>query len=355
MKKNNRARILLPLLILAAACGPAKIEVFEEIQPSETAFVIPLEGASKSGQGKFDSVDFLEAKKVPAKRISLPLRKKSTGRAWFSYEYIPTVRVITVDRASVTREWTNDLDRGSSSRPEGLTMESKDSIGFSIGSTITARIDEADAATFLYHYGGKSLSDVIDTNVRSVCQGSLSREFGALDLDNCREEKGSIFKTVNGEIVAFFKDKGITIEYFGLSEGLSYENPEIQRAIDQKFKALEDIKTARNEKLAQDERNAQTVAVAKAQADAEIERARSDQTAQQVRNDTLVAKKTAEAQAAGEIFAASEAFQFEMEWKLRELDAQARVEAAKNLPASILPSGSPLLMGLDTPKAKDSE
>jgi len=96
--------LLIIIAVLASACGPARIDEFIEVKPSETAFVIPLEGDTKA-QGKFNSEKYLIDKKVAAKRIYLPLRKVDTGRFWWQYAWVPTVKVITVDRKPITFEW----------------------------------------------------------------------------------------------------------------------------------------------------------------------------------------------------------------------------------------------------------
>ena len=49
-------KIIMSIIVavaLTGCIGPAKVDKFEEIAPNETAFVIPLEGASKKNQGKF--------------------------------------------------------------------------------------------------------------------------------------------------------------------------------------------------------------------------------------------------------------------------------------------------------------
>ena len=45
---------------------------FVEIGPNQSAFLIPLTGANKAGQGKFMSIDYLQANKVATKRIQIP-------------------------------------------------------------------------------------------------------------------------------------------------------------------------------------------------------------------------------------------------------------------------------------------
>jgi hypothetical protein len=81
---------------------PVRVDPIEEIEPNETAFVIPLELGTEN-QAKLESIDFLEKNQVAAKRIVIPQRERKIGRWGHNIEWIPTVRVVTVDRTPVTR------------------------------------------------------------------------------------------------------------------------------------------------------------------------------------------------------------------------------------------------------------
>ena len=183
-----------------------------EIAPNETAFIVSLEGDTDEGQGKFMSVEFLENAKVATKRIAIPQRTRKIGRYSWNVEWIPTIKIIKVDRTPVTREWTADPSTGTSTKNEALTVESKDSITFWTGVTITVRITEEHAATFLYNFSGKPLSEVVDENVRGYVLAILAREFGGRTLDQCRNEKSEIFDIALKETMAEFDKKGVTVD-----------------------------------------------------------------------------------------------------------------------------------------------
>lgn len=310
---------IVVIIILQAliGCGPARIEQFEQIGPSETAFVIPLEGSSEGGQMRFQSVDFLEEHKVATKRISLPLRQVSTGRAWWAYQYIPTVAVLKVNRAPVTREWTDTGSGTKSNSNEAVEVESRESIGFKVGVVATAFVREEDASLYFYNYGEKPLSDIMDQNVRGACTSILSQEFGIRSLSDCQAGKREIFELMRQEVVPQYAATGITITNVGLSEGFTYTNTDVQDRIDAKFTSLANIEVAHNNKLAQDEKNKQDIAVAAAQA-----------------------------QAARELMAAEEAMQFKNDLDIRIMLAEAKKLWNGQLPANILPENSPLLLEL---------
>lgn len=84
---------------------------FASIDTAETGFLIPLEGDGKN-QDKFASEEYLNQLKVAAKRVQIPHRWQQTGRLHSSGQWMPTVRLIKVERSPVTREWTADPSSG---------------------------------------------------------------------------------------------------------------------------------------------------------------------------------------------------------------------------------------------------
>jgi len=241
---------------------PPRVEMIRTIETNETAFLVPMEGKTKAGQAQFMSLEYLEDAKVATKRVSLPQREQKIGRFAFQIKWIPTMKVIKVDRTPVTREWTSDDKTGTSKVDQAIWVESKDSIGFAIGVNITALITEDNAATFLYYYAGKPLSNVIDENIRGLITAVLSREFGNRDLTKCKIDKKEISSVVLSEAKESFSKKGITIENLGLVGGLTYEDKEIQTAINEAYVAEMDIKKAEMQKDAQIAKNEKKVSIA---------------------------------------------------------------------------------------------
>lgn len=343
MKKSMLLLFLVPVLALSG-CGPAELEQSVEVQPDETAFMINIEDTDE--QGKFKSVAFLEEHKVAAARVILPLRKRSTGYMWSSYEWIPTARVIVVKRAPVTRQWTDA--RSDDHMTEKLHVESLDSIGFSVGATIMARVEETQAATFLYNFGGKQLEEIMDTNIRGFAQKEMANRFGQCKLEECKTVKTTIFKEVEAVVIEKFKSMGVTIDYFGAAEGLTFDDQKIQDSINRQVQAEADIQTAKQEKLAQDERNKTMLAQRQAEAEAAKLAAQEDAQTQEVRNQMLIDAAKAETEAAKLKMEQKEALLLEAELYVKKAEADAKVEAAKNMKElRILPAGSGLLHGLD--------
>lgn len=237
LKKVSSIAVLFAALSFLSlpSCKPYQRPVYKEIKSNETAFVIPLEGDGAS-QVKFDSKAALEKHKVATKRIEIPTRWNKTGRHNSSGEWIPTVTVIVVDRSPITRNWQAG-ERGSSREDQAIWVESSDSVGFSMGFNCTAFIKEEDTSQFLYWYSSGSLASVMDSEIRGRVQRVAAEESAKLPLDTLRDRKNEIAQAITKDVIPFFAERGITITTVGMFGGMTYENPEIQRSIDNVFVA----------------------------------------------------------------------------------------------------------------------
>lgn len=229
---------------LTSCMKPYQEKIYVDVKSSETAFVLPLEGENKAKQGKLDSESYLEGNKVAVKRIQIPTRWHKTGR-WFlghNGKWIPTVKVIIVDRKPETKKWTG--------KQNDINVESKESISFGIGVTVTASIPEYSTAKFLYQYSGKSLETVVETDIRPYIQSVLTSEFGNLKLEECQASRAIINKNMVEKVGNHFKNYGIEIKQLGIVGGFTYESESIQQSIDSKFNSAQKVISSENEVLA---------------------------------------------------------------------------------------------------------
>src|SRR5580704_453782 len=210
------AAILGPIAIVALGLSalmfvrPYDVPEFIEVDSSESAFLIPLEGDT-ANQAALQSVEFLKEKKVAAKRVQITHRWSQTGFMPRSGQWIATVRLIKVDRRPVTREWTKSHKTGTAAKDEAISGESKDSVGFSIGIGCTANIPEDLAALYLYSYPSKSLADMMDSEIRNRVHQVIAEKAGEYDLFDLPGKKNDIMKAVRDDVMPFFKKKGIEI------------------------------------------------------------------------------------------------------------------------------------------------
>jgi regulator of protease activity HflC (stomatin/prohibitin superfamily) len=301
--------LLVGLLVAGLITGACLWRPFDrpeyvEIDTSESAFLIPLEGDTMN-QSSFQSVQYLDQKKIAAKRIQITHRWNQTGRMPSAGEWIPSVRLIKVDRRPVTREWTNSQKTGTSVRHEALAAETKDSVNFSLGVSCTARIPEDLAAVYLYAYPSKSLAEMMDSEVRARLQEAISTEAAKYDFEHLRSKKNEIMTAVKQDLIPFFKSKGIEITTVAMLGGLIFENSEIQKAIDETAKASQLKVAAEARREAQEVENRTMKLAAEGRADAARTEARGKAEADLART--------------------------EAEAKMRRLSAEAEAEALRKL------------------------
>lgn len=239
---------LITLLIVVSflfltSCRKYDTPEFVTIESDETAFVVALDG-NASDAVKFDSIDALNKAKVGCKRVQIPHRWVDTGRMYWDGDYIATIRVITVKRTPVTRQWEPTQKAGSNA----IWVESTDSVGFSTGFSVVAKIEEEDCAKFLYNYKGNSLANVIDTEVRARIQSCAAGIASRYNMDILRSKKEELIDKVRADVVPFFKNVGITITTVGQFGGFEYENDNIQKSIDDVFIAQQ-LKNVASAKL----------------------------------------------------------------------------------------------------------
>lgn len=235
-------------VLTLSACAPSINNEMVEVAPNETAFLIKLDGDTAKNQNKFSSEEFLEQNKIATRRVVIEHRVVDLCQnCTFRHNYVDMAafKLIKINRAPVTREWTASGTTGTSTKNEAFHVESSESIDFTIGANITTHISEADAAKFLYHYGGKQLEDVIDQDVRGFVSSSLSKQFGAQTLDYGRNNKVQIFAQTFQEAKAYFAAFGITIDRLGFTDGMTYSDNQIQSAINKKFEADQQVEIAK--------------------------------------------------------------------------------------------------------------
>lgn len=239
MKKTTKKIVAMTLLTgasmttLTGCVKPYNKPTFETIESNQTAFLIPLVGDT-SEQGVFESEALLAETKVATKEVQIPKRWVQKGRMYWKGEWRPSARLITVDRSPVTREWTSDLSNGTTEDDQGVTAKTKDGIKITLNVNSTAQIDEAMATKYLYYYNTNPLSQVMDTEIKTMAHSRLIEEVAKCNLNELNVEP--IVKTVREEVQEYFLGRGITITALGLSSDPVYPD-DIQKAMNEKVKA----------------------------------------------------------------------------------------------------------------------
>ena len=225
------------------------------ILPNESAFFIPDVGANKDTQAKFGSTEYLEANKIPAKRFAIPHAKFSGSGAWTDF-YVPTGRLIIVDRTPYNREWVAAHDRGTSARNESFPCQSSEGINITTEVAIATSVSEENASKFLYWFGvrppqgnrndpnvvftsvyyGKSLAEVMDSVGRGKVQSLVCHEIGARTFEKANADVNVIMDAVEKAAGTFLASRGITLDYIGWAGTFTFDK-DVQQAVNDRYTA----------------------------------------------------------------------------------------------------------------------
>lgn len=260
---------------LALAAQPRRAEAFAEttdrteaytILPNESAFWIPDVGANKDNQAQFDSEAFFQERKVALKRFVVPHQKLSGsgGASMFSGWdlYVPTGRLIIVDRTPYSREWVAAHDRGTSTRDESFPCQSREGLNITVGVSIGASVQEGNSAKYLYRFGvvtpkgnrsdpqvifasvyySRSLSEVMDDVGRKKVQTLVCEDIASRSFDRVNEEAVAIMDDVRKKAADYFAGVGITLDFIGWADTFTFD-ASVQKAVDDRYAAekLKDV------------------------------------------------------------------------------------------------------------------
>ena len=282
MKKKLRSLLVVGLAVMIMSTMTACVKPYDKpefatIEAHQTGFLVSLIASDEETEGQnkqvsFESVDALNAGKVATKEVQIPHRWVQNGRKHWIGEWKPAAKLILVDRKPVTREWASPSSKETANK--AIFAESKESVGFYVGMNCSAQIEESDAALFLYKYNNTPLETIIDTDIRSMVEKSFNEECSKYGIEDIKIEKTNIMNAVTDKVTTHFKEYGITITVLGMKEGISFENEEIQKAIDEKFSSEQQIIT---------QQNLNQVAIDKAEADAKAVIVKAESKAEAVR------------------------------------------------------------------------
>lgn len=247
-------------LIGMGGCQPYNTPKFANVEPNETAFLVPLNKGTDNQQ-QLQTMDYWKKAQVSAKRIEIPRSWVQLGRFPWEGEYVDAYALLKVSLSPVTREWTEDKETGTSTTNQGIRAETSESTSFMVRMNCSCRINEAEAAIFLSSYGGRQLETVMDTDIRAIIESAFVEEAAKYSLEKLLLSKSEIMAKVRKITEEYCASKGILLNYLGLKGDLTYVNPNIQEALDKRFQA-------RQERLSQEDINRKNLS--KAQSDVRV-------------------------------------------------------------------------------------
>lgn len=255
-KRNAVFSLMVGLLLTSTGCyKPYHVPVFQTIETSEEGFLIPLSGDEKN-QASTPTEDLLEKCLVQVKEVEIPHHWVQMGYRPENGEWRPSFRLVKVDRAPVTREWTADPNSGTSNKNEAIWVMTSDGVAFSTGWTCTARIaNKKDAVKFLFNYPSGTLKEVLDTEVRAKLQSQFGLAVTDRPMDELRIKSTPIFTKVADEVVKFFQERGISITTLGITGGYVYQDKHITETLNKVFVAQQEQQQEMAKTKAQEEAN----------------------------------------------------------------------------------------------------
>jgi hypothetical protein len=224
------------------------------ILPNESAFWIPDVGDNKASQVQLDSEQYLVQNKVATKRFQIPHVHLSGSGSFFDY-YVPSGRLIIVDRTPYSREWVAG-ERGTSKKDESFPCQSREGLNISVGVSIGASVTEINAAKFLFRFGvvtpkvdrldpkiifssvyfGRSLIDVMDDVGRKKIQTLVCHEFAARSFEDGNAQQNQIMDTVTKQAADWFTAYGVTLDFLGYADTLTFDK-DVQAAVNDRYTA----------------------------------------------------------------------------------------------------------------------
>ena len=251
------------ILVMLGASAPHAFAFFDTtdkteamtIMPNESAFWIPDIGANKDSQTSLDSEAYLREKKIALKRFIIPHAKLSnSGGNWGYDAFVPTGRLIIVDRTPYNREWVRSAERGTAAKDESFPCQTKDGLNVTAEVTIAASVTEDQSPLFLHYFGvnnpagdrstnqviftsvyyGKSLTQVMDGIGRGYVQTLVCHEIGIRDFTTANNEYIQIIDNVTKAATTFLAARGIGVDYLGWAGTWEFDK-DVQRAINDRY------------------------------------------------------------------------------------------------------------------------
>ena len=266
--KLKKAAPVLLLLLISGCRKPYEPVKLEMIEPNEVGFLISNTNVTE--QSSTAAEDFAK-NMVSSQQVKIPQIWIQTDYStlFWNGEWRDAARLIKVDTASITREWTADPNSGTSTKNEAIWVMTSDQVEFSTGWTCTAKIkSREDATKFLSNYRNGSLEIVMDQEVRAKIQATFGLAVTDLPMDALRKSATPVIKQVTDDVTKFFDERGVTITNIGITGGFVYKDPKIIAKMVEVFTAEQEKNVAIAKTVAQEETNKQIQLEAQAKADA---------------------------------------------------------------------------------------
>lgn len=257
VNKLSKIASILCLLCLVSGCRkpfePVKLEM---IAATEEGFLIPNNNPDDQGQTKTE--EYYKKRLVFSQEVKIPQKWVKLGHETIGYNghWIDDAVLIRVDRSPITREWTADVNSGTSAKNEAIWVMTSDQVEFSTGWTCTCRIESRDSAVkFLYNYPNGSLATVMDQEIRAKIQSTFGLAVTDLPMNTLRLSATPVIVKTIEDVTNFFDERGVKITNLGITGGFVYKDPKIIAKMVEVFTAEQEKSIAIAKSVAQVELN----------------------------------------------------------------------------------------------------
>lgn len=253
MTKSRSIFTLLSMILVVSTfvgCNkrPFDVPTYVDVKSNESVFLIPASTTETNKQATFDpskadakssdqttpgfmTEEFYKKTLVEVGRVRIPHEWVPSGKREDQGKWVETMIVVKVDRTPVSVTWTNEDNGGNNNTKIGV--ENSTGIGFTVPTTLTAMIEKEDAPKFLYKYAGRSLADVVNSDINAFVKTNASAKFAKLSLEECKKQKNEIYAKIFEDLKVYCKTYGITIAQFGTTDGFLFDDKNYQDALNQ--------------------------------------------------------------------------------------------------------------------------
>ena len=257
------------LVLALASCTDYK-EV--TAAPDEWLITVPTTGDTTQ-QGTLNSFDAYKNNLVSGKTIYIPVKSIAVGKKVNGTDLNkrrPVAKAYLTKRTPITRTYYNETIEGKQVIGDlpGFATETQGSIGVTTGFTFTFHV--AEPCKYLYWRSAQTdyfepvksadkaeLAQFSDTIIYPEAQRIISEFIASVPDDELTSKKPEFYKTLKDQLAAGVGQKyGIEFDSISPKGGFVFDNPDIQKRLDQMLQNQIDAKNAKSELDAQEARAA---------------------------------------------------------------------------------------------------
>lgn len=231
MKKIFGILAIVMVLIGLMSCSK-KFEMVE-VKSNEWAILVPYEGDT-SKQAAIQSLEFYEQNLISGKRVTIPYKKINDGTGSVDK---PMAQLLVCPRDSVTRTYYNEMkDDGKGGMIEivgdkrGFPTETMGSAGITVGVSYSARI--TNAAKWFFYKGNTDLTKFLDSDVYGVIATAVTSNVAKYKDEDLTANKNELAQKIKDAVNAVVGQFGVEVYTLGIYGGIIFDNPEVQKQID---------------------------------------------------------------------------------------------------------------------------